>query len=898
MQNWACPREAHVAKCGLAHLSKQGRNRVLGKITNKGQGIARPRSFSTNSAAQEQQSRLPVPRPRPQIGGTRAKPLLPCRPPLPKPQPPSSAASQPARFRALLPSPGAMGEKRARAEEPDEPPRKAPRLDSLLTAAAAASDSGRGEAAAAPVVSNPREEGAKGTSDNRQCNHAPADSAQMEVVRSSLFSERAGMCELCKHPFVGSSILMCLECGRHFCSGVGSVEYPHGHSRLHAREKQHWVSVLSENPESAFCFKCDCVVDAPCGTIIGLLTAADPEEYGGNEPCNHVPSDDAHMEMYRSSLASEHGGKCAHCKTFRESSILVCLECGLHLCTGFGSAESRPSGHSRLHAKQKQHWVAAMFDEPESAYCFKCKYVVSISVPPDDVEMDNFEAGGHAPKLPDGAVNFITDFSSACRAAYLRCYAIRGIPNMGDTCYLNAVVQCLLVLDKLRERMLAPDAPNGLYAIALKDLFAGTSGAKDLLDPEKLLTCVGLYTDQFPRFTMHDSHTLFVSLRNGLDEEEEIKNRTEQKDAPTVIKSIFRFRVSEKMTCGCLSYSVSNHVDFFDISLPLPSKDHPAKSAASQRTSENIKSLPMQVATQFFPANEQSKSKKIQTGAESGDSHLLGSELKDVAVEETPEPFEVDSTEVQSKNVVHGRLQTQEDKVACPKLSQRITKVPVNSNVNVEEMNDTTANSVVSIEDCLSLFFEQVLAGWRCDKCDEIYKALSTNQSENGNQIAASMKKTTTVDGDQAEQSDRTTTVGGDSIQTYCFITLPPVLALHIKRSMKDETSKREFKAYKVSDHVGYKEYLDVKPFMDPSSVDKDNCMYRLVGVVEHIGTESVESGHYVAYVRARKIGDPQQQGSCSHSWFCANDREISEVTLEDVLKREAYILFYERMEG
>ncbi|GJN04065.1 hypothetical protein PR202_ga21579 [Eleusine coracana subsp. coracana] len=69
------------------------------------------------------------------------------------------------------------------------------------------------------------------------------------------------------------------------------------------------------------------------------------------------------------------------------------------------------------------------------------------------------------------------------------------------------------------------------------------------------------------------------------------------------------------------------------------------------------------------------------------------------------------------------------------------------------------------------------------------------------------------------------------------------------------------------------------------------------VGVVEHIGTVSVEKGHYVAYVRARKLGNPEQQGSYSHSWFRADDSTISEVSVEDVLKRQAYILFYERLE-
>ena len=81
------------------------------------------------------------------------------------------------------------------------------------------------------------------------------------------------------------------------------------------------------------------------------------------------------------------------------------------------------------------------------------------------------------------------------------------------------------------------------------------------------------------------------------------------------------------------------------------------------------------------------------------------------------------------------------------------------------------------------------------------------------------------------------------------------------------------------------------------SSVDKDKSLYQLAGVVEHRGP-SMNAGHYVAYVRARRLGNQEQQSSCSSSLFWADDGHIREVTLEEVLKREAYILFYEKMEG
>jgi len=54
--------------------------------------------------------------------------------------------------------------------------------------------------------------------------------------------------------------------------------------------------------------------------------------------------------------------------------------------------------------------------------------------------------------------------------------------------------------------------------------------------------------------------------------------------------------------------------------------------------------------------------------------------------------------------------------------------------------------------------------------------------------------------------------------------------------------------------------------------------------------------GHYVAYVRAAKIGGRQQQSSGLKSWFYASDGQVKEASLEEVLNCKAYILFYERV--
>lgn len=58
-------------------------------------------------------------------------------------------------------------------------------------------------------------------------------------------------------------------------------------------------------------------------------------------------------------------------------------------------------------------------------------------------------------------------------------------------------------------------------------------------------------------------------------------------------------------------------------------------------------------------------------------------------------------------------------------------------------------------------------------------------------------------------------------------------------------------------------------------------CVYRLLGVVEHLGT--MRGGHYVAYVRG--------SGTV---WYHVSDAYVREVSLDEVLRCDAYLLFYE----
>lgn len=106
--------------------------------------------------------------------------------------------------------------------------------------------------------------------------------------------------------------------------------------------------------------------------------------------------------------------------------------------------------------------------------------------------------------------------------------------------------------------------------------------------------------------------------------------------------------------------------------------------------------------------------------------------------------------------------------------------------------------------------------------------------------------------------------------------TAPSVLVCHLKRFAFDIYGR----ATRLSKHVKYPLRLEIGDFMSRANQSKPPP-YELVGVLVHAG-KRCESGHYWAFI---KSGD---------SWYKANDEDVTKVSIDVVLRQQAYILFYE----
>ncbi|XP_042027867.1 ubiquitin carboxyl-terminal hydrolase 2-like [Salvia splendens] len=123
-----------------------------------------------------------------------------------------------------------------------------------------------------------------------------------------------------------------------------------------------------------------------------------------------------------------------------------------------------------------------------------------------------------------------------------------------------------------------------------------------------------------------------------------------------------------------------------------------------------------------------------------------------------------------------------------------------------------------------------------------------------------------------------------DATKSILISKAPAILTIHLKRFSQDVRGRLS----KLNGHVSFKESIHLKPYMDPRC-SEDNCTpsYRLVGAVEHLGT--MRGGHYVAYVRGSPgYGD-------DGAWYHVSDAYVRQASLDEVLRCEAYILFYER---
>ncbi|CAA7404725.1 unnamed protein product [Spirodela intermedia] len=284
-------------------------------------------------------------------------------------------------------------------------------------------------------------------------------------------------------------------------------------------------------------------------------------------------------------------------------TVWVCLDCNHLGCGGGVAGESEPYGHARRHSKQDRHSVAVRLDNASIGWCFACNSSIPIEITPlqngepnrvADIDVVWFGKDVEKRRMENGGSSLPSERKGG--------YSVRGLTNLGNTCFFNSVTQNLLAMERLRSYFLNLDQDMGPLTMALKKLFVETSNGSDAshksrITPNNLFGSVCSKAPQFKGYQQQDSHELLRYLLDGLCTEhsnarksaaksksDETGSESEEDQAisgpsTTFVDAIFGGQLSSTVCCTVCGHSSVVFEPFLDLSLPIPVKKPPPRLA-------------------------------------------------------------------------------------------------------------------------------------------------------------------------------------------------------------------------------------------------------------------------------------------------------------------------------
>ncbi|KAH6786947.1 ubiquitin-specific protease 2 [Perilla frutescens var. hirtella] len=295
-------------------------------------------------------------------------------------------------------------------------------------------------------------------------------------------------------------------------------------------------------------------------------------------------------------------GKKGGANTKSESrAIWICLECGHYACGGVG-LPTTPHSHAVRHSKQNHHPLVVHYENHQLLWCFPCDKLVNGENSEDHkhkevlnevVKMLKGKPGeGSTIDVEDvwfgsGSVTSAvkSDYSVSTDADGKVGYSIRGLCNLGNTCFFNSVMQNLLAINSLRDYFFKLDESVGPLNAAMRKIFLETNneaGSKGVINPRSLFGSLCTKAPQFRGYQQHDSHELLRCLLDGMSTEElSFRKHTKSSEVSvkdsTFVDVIFGGQLSSTVSCLECGHSSTIYEPFLDLSLPVPTKKPPPK---------------------------------------------------------------------------------------------------------------------------------------------------------------------------------------------------------------------------------------------------------------------------------------------------------------------------------
>ncbi|CAK9863036.1 unnamed protein product [Sphagnum jensenii] len=357
--------------------------------------------------------------------------------------------------------------------------------------------------------------------------------------------------------------------------------------------------------------------------------------------------------------------------------LWICLACGFINCGGslLSTQTSQQSGdgeeivkmetvtmqymglsHAKQHSRQREpsHPLAMEWGEDLACWCFVCDVEVDYNGEPSalNLESEGQDMASSKLKLLQQAAKLVQDKLQETKSLKIdaatttndnegseskvdepakvssgnsieaevkpvkeRC-VIKGLMNLGNTCFFNSVMQNLLGVDMLWEHFsVGGSVQEGPLTTALRKFFqeidpksdessdfrihdegasssfrrttrarSFSSNIGNTYTPRDLFGAICMKAPRFKGFQQQDSHELLRCLLDGLHTEEETMwkvkkpGRNGEKKRETFVEKIFGGQLSSTVRCCLCGHSSVVYEPFLDLSLPIPSKQPNKKS--------------------------------------------------------------------------------------------------------------------------------------------------------------------------------------------------------------------------------------------------------------------------------------------------------------------------------
>lgn len=525
----------------------------------------------------------------------------------------------------------------------------------------------------------------------------------------------------------------------------------------------------------------------------------------------------------------------------------------------------------------------------------------------------------------------------------MSCKTARGIPNYGQTCFLNSILQSLaslepflLYLDRL-QKVSGEDNSSSSIAHSLSLLLQTINGQREgKVDPRFLLKTIGNKHAQFRSTAreQQDAHELLQALIDLLVETENVSAVS----AGDSVMSLSTFLMEIEKEKRLVHEDEAHRREFIS-----GHKNDLDNLYVTINTGEEKK---QDEAVGRAPGTKETANEEINKYYD-----LLGSLIMD----SEPSPYDesggsmFESISATTPSPLNGWMGSTLQCVQCqhvrpiqnaPFLDIGIVPTSVSKYINEGcYSNQPSKNSPASrfpsctLAECLENYTEvERVKGVECRQCTikneidfweeevsllqgAIHSLKERSKLEPGSAVQADLLAAeghlnllraidpnevdvipagpTSMSG--VDKTENVVLYRGDALKCLLLTRLPTIICIHIQRRYYDP---RLNNMAKTIQHIEFDQVMDFGRYSAYCGDDKGMTgkrdgrkqrttpvLYRLMSVVEHSG--NAFSGHYVAY--RRDLANPG-------GWVFVSDEHVKSVPWKEVKARQAYMLFYEKI--